>query len=157
MAEYLSRTGSVIVILTLLFVAVILATQFSFGRLFSAMFAGRGARSIRVDACASGREERRKARERREVIAKHVKKGGAGGGQGAKSRAKAAPETRHSASPVAGWRGDVAATTTTRTRAAPRRRVSRRRSSRTGREAADRPAAAASRAGAARGDRRSGD
>ena len=38
MAEYLSRTGSIIVILTLLFVAVILATQFSFGRFFSAVF-----------------------------------------------------------------------------------------------------------------------
>src|SRR5262245_14426582 len=38
MAEYLSRTGSVIVILALLFVAVILSTQFSFGRFFGALF-----------------------------------------------------------------------------------------------------------------------
>ena len=33
----MNRTGSIILILTLLFLAVILATQFSFGRLFEAM------------------------------------------------------------------------------------------------------------------------
>ena len=37
LAEYLNRTGSIILILTLLFLAVILATQFSFGRLFAAL------------------------------------------------------------------------------------------------------------------------
>ena len=75
MAEYLSRTGSVIVILALLVAAVILATQFSFGRLFAALFAmaqamaGRGA-----DAFGAWREERRKARQRREVLVKYGKK-----------------------------------------------------------------------------------
>jgi S-DNA-T family DNA segregation ATPase FtsK/SpoIIIE len=76
MTEYLSRMGSIIVILTLLFVALILATQFSFGRLFSLLFQ-MAVRSAR-DAWASfkrWREERRRARERRDVIAKHVKKG----------------------------------------------------------------------------------
>ena len=34
-AAYLNRTGSIIVLLTLLFMSVILATQFSFGRLFA--------------------------------------------------------------------------------------------------------------------------
>ena len=48
MAEYLSRMGSIIVILTLLFVAVILATQFSFGRLFSLV----------IDAVQSGVRQR---------------------------------------------------------------------------------------------------
>ncbi len=44
LAGYLSRMGSIIVILTLLLVAVILATQFSFGRLFSVLFStGRAA------------------------------------------------------------------------------------------------------------------
>ena len=43
MSEYLSRTGSVIVILALMVAAVILATQFSFGRLFSAIFAASAA------------------------------------------------------------------------------------------------------------------
>jgi S-DNA-T family DNA segregation ATPase FtsK/SpoIIIE len=76
MAEYLSRTGSLIVILTLLFVAVILSTQFSFGRLFSVLF------TIVSAGAASGVaflklwiDERRKAKQRRDVIAKHVKKG----------------------------------------------------------------------------------
>ena len=75
MAEYLSRIGSVIVILALMVAAVILATQFSFGRLFAALsaalqgLAGRG-----VDAFRLWREERRKARQRREVLVKYGKK-----------------------------------------------------------------------------------
>jgi S-DNA-T family DNA segregation ATPase FtsK/SpoIIIE len=76
MSEYLSRTGSVIVILTLLFVAVILSTQFSFGRLFS-MISAVVARGMKTGTASFKQwlEERRKARQRREVIAKHVKKG----------------------------------------------------------------------------------
>jgi hypothetical protein len=76
MAEYLSRMGSMIVILALLVVAVILTTQFSFGRLFAIAFGAAGAglqrgwRSFR-----SWNEERSKAKQRRDVIAKHVKKG----------------------------------------------------------------------------------
>ena len=35
LAAYLNRTGSIILILTLLFLAIILSTQFSFGRLFA--------------------------------------------------------------------------------------------------------------------------
>ena len=35
LSEYLNTTGSIILILTLLFLAVILSTQFSFGRLFA--------------------------------------------------------------------------------------------------------------------------
>lgn len=75
MAEYLSRTGSVIVILALIVAAVIISTQVSFGRLFSAMFAAlqgvaaQGAESFRL-----WREERRKARQRREVLVKYGKK-----------------------------------------------------------------------------------
>jgi S-DNA-T family DNA segregation ATPase FtsK/SpoIIIE len=75
MAEYLSRTGSVIVILALMVAAVILATQFSFGRVFAALFAilqGLGGRG--VDAFRLWREERRKARQRREVLVKYGKK-----------------------------------------------------------------------------------
>ncbi len=75
MSEYLSRTGSVIVILTLMVVAVILATQFSFGRLFSAMFAGISSLiSQGAEAFAQWREERRKAQQRREVMVKYGKK-----------------------------------------------------------------------------------
>ncbi len=75
-ATYLSRTGSLIVILTLLFVAVILATQFSLGRFFSAGFRllATAIRSTWSDFRQRA-EERRKAQQRLEVIAKHVKKG----------------------------------------------------------------------------------
>ena len=75
MAEYLSRTGSVIVILALMVAAVILATQFSFGRLFSALFAAlRRGFAEGVDAFQLWREERRKAKQRREVLVKYGKK-----------------------------------------------------------------------------------
>jgi S-DNA-T family DNA segregation ATPase FtsK/SpoIIIE len=76
LSEYLSQAGSIIVVLTLLFVAVILSTQFSFGRWFATIFsvAGKGTRAFWVSA-RRWIEERRKARQRREVIAKHVKKG----------------------------------------------------------------------------------
>jgi len=76
LAEYFSRTGSIIVILTLLAVAVILATQFSFGQLFGALFAGvRHASRACWTAIQAWADERRRARQRREVIAKHAKKG----------------------------------------------------------------------------------
>ncbi len=75
MSEYLSRTGSVIVILTLMVAAVILATQFSFGRLFSALFAGLGRVAAQgVDAFGQWREERRKVQQRREVMVKYGKR-----------------------------------------------------------------------------------
>ncbi len=75
MSEYLSRTGSLIVILALMFAAVILATQFSFGRLFGAMFAGLGSLGSQgAAAFQQWREERRKVRQRREVMVKYGKK-----------------------------------------------------------------------------------
>ncbi len=77
MTDYLSRMGSIIVILTLLFVALILATQFSFGRFFSfcLQHGGQRRQSARRRPRRRWLEDRRRARERREVIAKHVKKG----------------------------------------------------------------------------------
>ena len=75
MSEYLSRTGSVIVILALMVAAVILATQFSFGRLFSAIFAVIGSAGTQgVEAFRTWREERRKAKQRRDVMVKYGKK-----------------------------------------------------------------------------------
>jgi S-DNA-T family DNA segregation ATPase FtsK/SpoIIIE len=74
MSEYLSRTGSVIVILALVVAAVILATQFSFGRLFSAIFAAlRSLGAQGVDAFTQWRDERRRAKARREVLVKYGK------------------------------------------------------------------------------------
>ena len=72
MAEYLSRTGSVIVLLAVMAGAVILATQFSFGQLFATMFARVAAAARRgIGAWGEWLEERRRARQRREVLVKH--------------------------------------------------------------------------------------
>jgi S-DNA-T family DNA segregation ATPase FtsK/SpoIIIE len=77
MAEYLNRTGSAIVILTLIFLAIIISTQFSFGRFFGAVFKSARAGGLRaMEAYSKWREERRRDKQRREVIAKHTKKGG---------------------------------------------------------------------------------
>jgi S-DNA-T family DNA segregation ATPase FtsK/SpoIIIE len=74
MADYLSRTGSIIVILALIVAAVILATQFSFGRLFAAMFAVLRSNAAQgFEAFTQWREERRKARARRDVLEKYGK------------------------------------------------------------------------------------
>jgi DNA segregation ATPase FtsK/SpoIIIE, S-DNA-T family len=76
MSEYLNRTGSVIVILTLIFMAIIMSTQFSFGRFFGAISdAMRTGASQAFAAIQDWREERRREQQRRDVIAKHTKKG----------------------------------------------------------------------------------
>ena len=73
LSDYLNRTGSIILILTLLFLAVILATQFSFGRLFAAF-----GEMIRDQIAASfgafrtWREDRRRERQRQDVLKKHL-------------------------------------------------------------------------------------
>ena len=76
MADYLNRTGSLIVILTLIFLAIIISTQFSFGRFFGAAIeATHGSVTRAIDAFHEWREERRREKQRREVIAKHTRKG----------------------------------------------------------------------------------
>jgi S-DNA-T family DNA segregation ATPase FtsK/SpoIIIE len=76
LADYLNRTGSVIVILTLILLAIIVSTQFSFGRLFAALSqtSAAGARRA-LESFREWREERRREQQRREVIAKHTRKG----------------------------------------------------------------------------------
>jgi S-DNA-T family DNA segregation ATPase FtsK/SpoIIIE len=74
LAEYLNRAGSVIVLLTMMALAVILSTQFSFGRLFSDANANSRDLSARGLGLIRGwLDDRKKARARREVIAKHTK------------------------------------------------------------------------------------
>jgi len=79
LAEYLNRTGSTILVLTTLILAAVLTTQFSIGRGFA--FAGR---AVRGQAAGLGarvrawREERRKEKQRQEVLRKHAEKAGAG-------------------------------------------------------------------------------
>jgi S-DNA-T family DNA segregation ATPase FtsK/SpoIIIE len=76
MSEYLNKTGSVIVVLTLMVLATIMSTQFSFGRFFATLTKGvYGGASRGLEAFQAWREERRREKQRREVIAKHTKKG----------------------------------------------------------------------------------
>jgi S-DNA-T family DNA segregation ATPase FtsK/SpoIIIE len=91
LAAYLNRTGSAIVLLTLVFLSVLISTQLSFGRLFAAALtlAGDGV-SMAIGALRARRDERRRAKQRREVIAKHTKKG------------TPIPEARSAAPPVIG-------------------------------------------------------
>ncbi len=75
MSEYLNRTGAIIVILTLIFLAVIMSTQFSLGRFFAALSESARDGAVRGVAAFRGwREERRREQQRREVIAKHTTK-----------------------------------------------------------------------------------
>jgi S-DNA-T family DNA segregation ATPase FtsK/SpoIIIE len=75
LADYLNRTGSVIVLLALIMAAVVLSTQVSLGRLFA-----RATESSRdVSARGLGRvrgwiEDRRRDRQRRSVVATQTKK-----------------------------------------------------------------------------------
>ena len=99
MSEYLNRTGSMIVLLTLMFLAIIISTQFSFGRFFAAVIEAVGTGSVRgIDNFNAWREERRREKQRREVIAKHTKKGiaPAAGEAGAAPEAAAVKATQAS-------------------------------------------------------------
>ncbi|HJR59503.1 MAG TPA: DNA translocase FtsK 4TM domain-containing protein [Vicinamibacterales bacterium] len=75
LSDYLNMTGSIILILTGLFLAIILSTQFSFGRLFGAvgeMLQDRWAAVL--GALHAWREERRREKQRQEVLKKHLDK-----------------------------------------------------------------------------------
>ena len=73
LTSYLNRTGAIIVILTLLCLAAVLTTQVSFGRLFTAGtgLAATGGVALRTRALA-WIDERRRVRQRRDVLAKHA-------------------------------------------------------------------------------------
>ena len=75
LAQSLNRAGSVIVLLTLTMLAVILTTQFSFGRMFSGATVSSKDYSARLFGWIRGRlDQRRKERNRREVVARQTKK-----------------------------------------------------------------------------------
>jgi S-DNA-T family DNA segregation ATPase FtsK/SpoIIIE len=92
LATYLNRSGSVLLILTMLALSVVMATQLSLGRLFETAVAGV---STRVGGAwarvAAWRSERQRDSERRAVIAKHVTRGTS---PETVARAEAAAETR---------------------------------------------------------------
>jgi S-DNA-T family DNA segregation ATPase FtsK/SpoIIIE len=77
LSGYLNRTGSIIFILTLLFLAVVLSTQFSFGRLFSAMFqVARDRWTAMLAARRERLEEKRREKQRQEILKKHLARDG---------------------------------------------------------------------------------
>ena len=77
LAEYLNKTGSIILILTLLVLSIVLSTQFSFGRLFAVVFQMVRDRWAGVlDAMRARKEERRREKQRQEVLKKHLDKTG---------------------------------------------------------------------------------
>jgi DNA segregation ATPase FtsK/SpoIIIE, S-DNA-T family len=89
LADSFNRTGSIIVILTLLVLSLIMATQFSFGRLFAAIVhAVAGGWAALVTRLRERREARRREKQRQEVIRKHT----ARGPEEAKAAKDAAPE-----------------------------------------------------------------
>ena len=78
LAEYFNRVGSIIVILTVMFLAVMLSTQFSLGQLFSAVWRGLRASIREMRTIVGGWWTRRqRERRRRDVVNKHLAKTGA--------------------------------------------------------------------------------
>jgi S-DNA-T family DNA segregation ATPase FtsK/SpoIIIE len=75
-SAYLNRTGAAILLLTLVAFSVILSTQFSFGQAFSVIAKFVRARRGVIDRWQDWRAERRRAKERKQVIEKHQKKAG---------------------------------------------------------------------------------
>jgi DNA segregation ATPase FtsK/SpoIIIE, S-DNA-T family len=77
-SDYLNRTGSLIVVITLIVLAVIMSTQFSFGRMMAAVIAGMSETTERtLTGLREWWEARRREKERREVIAKRAQKAAA--------------------------------------------------------------------------------
>jgi S-DNA-T family DNA segregation ATPase FtsK/SpoIIIE len=75
LAEYLNRTGSLIVVITLIVLSVILSTQFSFGRMMAAIVAAvNESVGHTIAAMQEWWEARRREKERRDVIAKRASK-----------------------------------------------------------------------------------
>ncbi len=77
LAQYLNRTGSIIVVLTLLFLSVVLSTQFSFGRFFGRI--GRQLRIFFVRFLNNIRDwwiSRRREKNRQGVLRKHIQRTG---------------------------------------------------------------------------------
>ena len=76
LADYVGRTGAVIVVLTIVVLATIVTTRFSFGRLFARLLKMSGRLAGRtISSFGAWREERRRQKQRQGVIAKHARKG----------------------------------------------------------------------------------
>ena len=97
-----NRTGSMIIILTCLFLAIILTTQFSFGRAFAAIVAWVGGWMTRRGAAfRAWREERRRDRQRREIVAKHARRSNTASAEAELARAMVKPSPAQAAATLA--------------------------------------------------------
>ncbi len=74
-SEYFNRTGSLIVVITLIVLAVIMSTQFSFGRMMAAVIAGlRETGDRTLTGLREWWDARRREKERRDVIARRAQR-----------------------------------------------------------------------------------
>ena len=95
LSEYLNRTGSLIVLMTLIILAVILSTQFSFGRMFATASVNSKDLSAKGVGWLRGwLDDRKRARARREVITKQTRKAAATKGDGSSADEAAARPAR---------------------------------------------------------------
>jgi S-DNA-T family DNA segregation ATPase FtsK/SpoIIIE len=96
LSEYLNRTGSLIVLMTVVLLSVILSTQFSFGRMFASASVGSRTLSVRGAGWLRGWiDQRRRDRARRAVIAKQTRKApGADGDSDAAAEDASARQTK---------------------------------------------------------------
>jgi DNA segregation ATPase FtsK/SpoIIIE, S-DNA-T family len=108
LSEYLNRTGSLIVLTTLIVLAVILSTQFSFGKMFASVSVNSKDVSARGVGWLRGWwDDRKRERARREVITKQTRKAAAAkednaddaGGRPARSARPNEPSVAPSPSP----------------------------------------------------------
>lgn len=77
LSAYLNRTGATILLLTLVALSVVLATQFSFGRATTVAASAVREQSTGIFArLRTWREERRREKERQQIVNKHVQKAG---------------------------------------------------------------------------------
>ena len=114
LAEYLNRTGSIILILTLLFLAIILSTQFSFGRLFAALGQMLRDRWAAILGAHRARREETAAREAAPGGAEEASRQGTRAGQGGpedrgQTEDRSARDTPRAGTDAAAGRGRAAA------------------------------------------------
>jgi S-DNA-T family DNA segregation ATPase FtsK/SpoIIIE len=76
LTDQFNRTGALVLVLTALFLSLLMVTQLSFGAVVSALGGWvRRAVTERVAAIGAWREERRRDKQRQDVIRKHLEKG----------------------------------------------------------------------------------
>src|SRR5262245_3195115 len=92
LSAYLNRTGAAILLLTCLALAIVLSTQFSFGRAATVIATRMRERGGLLTRFREWRDERERVKERQATIEKHVKRAGKDKAPGISGRAADAAE-----------------------------------------------------------------